>query len=225
MNENLLSVNDLYKSFQTDAGSVDVLKGVSFSLSKGSSASIVGPSGCGKSTLLYTLGTLENPTSGTVLIDQTDVGKLEEKSLAAFRNRNIGFVFQDHHLMPQLSVLENVLLPALATMSVDDKLRKRAEDLIDNVGLSHRKSHFPTQLSGGERQRVAVARSLILSPQLILADEPTGSLDEKNSDSIAELLIQVHKEQGGVLVCVTHNKEIAERFDCCLSMESGKLIN
>ncbi len=214
--------SDLTKTYGSGDRSINVLDRLSLELSPGQNAAIVGPSGCGKSTLLYLLGTLETPTSGTIEISGCQPFELPPTELSAFRNRTIGFVFQDHHLLPQLSVRENVLLPALATGSVQPEYYARAEQLLDRVGLSHRINQLPGQLSGGERQRVAVARAILLQPALILADEPTGSLDEANSARIADLLLEIQKESGSMMLCVTHNPELASRFQQTLTLSNGR---
>jgi lipoprotein-releasing system ATP-binding protein len=217
-----LNVHDLSKSYPSGDRSIAVLDHLSLQLRPGENAAIVGPSGCGKSTLLYLLGTLEQPDSGTIEIAGHRPHELSPVEAAAFRNRSIGFVFQDHHLLPQLTVLENVLLPALATGAIGTADQQRAEWLIERVGLSHRRRHFPGKLSGGERQRVAVARSLLLQPALILADEPTGSLDESNAAAITELMLEMQREAGSMLLCVTHNPSLAERFQRTLTLNQGR---
>ena len=171
----------------------------------------MGPSGSGKSTLLYILGTLDTPSSGTVALEGENPFTLDEKKLAAFRNKKIGFVFQDHCLMPQCSVLENVLIPTVVAKEKEDYVT-RAKELLDRVGLSDRLEHLPSELSGGEKQRVAIARALIRRPLLLLCDEPTGSLDRKSADSVAELLFELHREQNLILIAVTHNPELGARF-------------
>ncbi len=179
----------------------------------------MGPSGSGKSTLLHILGTLDHPTRGSVKLDNVNPFTLPEPQLAAFRNRRIGFVFQDHHLLPQCNVLENVLIPTLVNPDVKpDEIEKYARDLLNRVGLSHRLTHLPAELSGGERQRVAVARSLILKPTLVLADEPTGNLDRKTAQGVGELLLELHKQEQTILVAVTHSPELAKLFPKMMEM-------
>lgn len=217
-----LTVRQLVKSYPSGEQTLTVLDGLSLTLSPGENAAIVGPSGCGKSTLLYILGTLEPPTSGQVEIAGQRPFELPAADLPTFRNRTIGFIFQEHHLMPQLSVRENVLLPGLAAGALTDELRTRADALIDRVGLGHRRDHLPGRLSGGERQRVAVARALLLSPPLLLADEPTGSLDEANSERIAALLLEMQQENGSMLLCVTHNLVMAQQFQKTLHLSQGR---
>ena len=219
-----LVLSQLCKSYPTRSGSLDVLRDVSLTLQPGESLAIMGPSGSGKSTLLHVLGTLDPPTSGTLLLDSVDPFKLPEARLAEFRNRQLGFVFQDHHLLPQLNVLENVLAPTFVAKNVDKAgLLNTAKDLLNRVGLSHRLEHRPAELSGGERQRVAIARSLILSPKLLLADEPTGNLDRTNSQGIGDLLLELHRERGTILVVVTHSAELAKAFPRTAMMNDGRL--
>ncbi|CAE7422730.1 unnamed protein product, partial [Symbiodinium sp. CCMP2456] len=209
--------------YPTRAESLKVLQEISLSLSQGESAAILGPSGCGKSTLLYCIGTLEAPTSGSVTLDGQDPFALSETELARFRSENIGFIFQDHHLLPQLSVLENVLVPTLAVGKSTPQQIERAKMLIDRVGLSQRIEHRSAELSGGERQRVAVARSLIHQPKLLLADEPTGNLDKTNAESVGNLLLELQKEEGSILIVVTHSQELATIFQQQFQLDDGKL--
>jgi ABC-type lipoprotein export system ATPase subunit len=207
------------------AGAVSVLKGITLKIEPGRSVVIVGPSGCGKSTLLNIIGGLDHPTSGHVLLDGGDLAALGDDELARIRNRQIGFVFQLHHLLPQCTVLENVLIPTLAERdgSSHNELRERAEALLARVGLEDRMSYRPGELSGGQRQRVAVARALINAPKLLLADEPTGSLDEGTSQSIAELLAELNRDQGVTLVVVTHSHELASRIGHVMELSGGTL--
>jgi lipoprotein-releasing system ATP-binding protein len=195
---------------------------VSFELNRGQAVAVMGPSGSGKSTLLYILGTLEPPTSGTVTLDGRDPFTLPETALAAFRNRQVGFVFQDHCLLPQCSVLENVLTPTLVAGDARGRL-DRARWLLEHVGLASRADHRPAQLSGGERQRVAIARALILEPTLLLCDEPTGNLDRHTADSVATLLLDLHRQQGTILVVVTHSAELAARLPQRWQLLEGRL--
>ncbi|NLH43698.1 MAG: ABC transporter ATP-binding protein [Planctomycetes bacterium] len=208
-----------------DPASVSVLKGITLKIEQGKAIVIVGPSGCGKSTLLNIVGGLDHATSGQVLLDGRDLAKVDDDELARIRNRQIGFVFQMHHLLPQCTVLENVLVPTLATKGQADgaALRKEAESLLDRVGLADRMSHRPGELSGGQRQRVAVARALINKPKVLLADEPTGSLDEESSRSIAELLARLNREDGVTLVVVTHSRELACRIGHVMELRGGVL--
>jgi lipoprotein-releasing system ATP-binding protein len=204
------------------ANGVDVLRDVSMSLAAGASAAIMGPSGCGKSTLLNILGGLEPPDSGVVRIGEESPYELDEKALARFRNRRVGFVFQEHHLLPQCSVLENVLIPTLVGEG-SSELSSRAKMLLDRVGLKDRLTHRPGELSGGERQRVSIARALINEPTLLLADEPTGNLDEATAHRIADLLKDIQSETNTILVVVTHSAEIAGRFDQQMLLANGEL--
>jgi len=208
-----------------DPGSVSVLKGIALKIEPGRAIVIVGPSGCGKSTLLNIIGGLDHATSGQVLFDGRDLAKLNDDDLARIRNREIGFVFQLHHLLPQCTVLENVLAPTLAGRNgaPGPVLRERAKTLLARVGLADRMSHRPGELSGGQRQRVAVARALINQPKLLLADEPTGSLDEESSRSIADLLAELNRDEGVTLVVVTHSRELASRIGHVMELRGGVL--
>ena len=206
----MLEITDLAKSYPTPRGPLDILSGLSLSLRLGEAASIVGPSGSGKSTLLYILGALEPPTSGTVTLDGVDPFTLPPAELAAFRNRRVGFVFQDHLLLPQCTVLENVLIPTLVG-DTDADAPARARDLLERVGLADRLEHRPAELSGGERQRVSLARALIRQPPLLLCDEPTGNLDRAAGDVVATMLFDLHQRQETVLVVVTHNTGLAAK--------------
>jgi len=219
----VLEVRNLSKEYPTAAGNLLVLRGIDLTLRPGDSASIIGPSGSGKSTLLYILGALEPPTAGSVRLDGLDPYQLDEKNLATFRNERIGFVFQDHHLLPQCSVVENVLVPTLVARTHDGSLERRARSLLDQVGLGHRVGHRPHELSGGEKQRVALARALILEPKLILCDEPTGNLDHESMETIASLLLDLHRIRKTILVVVTHNLELAARFSARYSLEEHHL--
>ena len=219
-----LIVSDLHKEYPTRGEPLKVLRGISLELTAGTNLAIVGPSGSGKSTLLHILGTLDRPTSGTVTLDDNDPFELDDQELATYRNNNIGFIFQDHHLLPQMSVLENVLIPALADGKPGSDLRERALNLLERVGLSDRLHHRPSELSGGERERVAVARSLILSPSLLVADEPTGNLDRTNARQVAELLLDIQRTDNMMLVVVTHSGEIADMLDSQSEIDDGKLI-
>jgi lipoprotein-releasing system ATP-binding protein len=208
----MLEVKNLSKEYPTPAGPLRILSGVNLSLNPGDSLSIVGPSGSGKSTLLYILGALEPPTSGTVLFNGTNPFELNTQQAAQFRNHTIGFVFQDHHLLPQCTVLENVLIPTLVTPGNGDQTRQWALALLDQVGLSARIHHRPQELSGGEKQRVALARALIMHPQLVLCDEPTGNLDHEATETVASLLLGMHKSQRTILIVVTHNLDLAAKI-------------
>jgi lipoprotein-releasing system ATP-binding protein len=207
----MLEVVNLTKEYPTPRGSLSILNDISLTLQRGDAVAIMGPSGSGKSTLLYTLGALEPPTSGTIALDGQDPFQLDEKSLAAFRNQKIGFVFQDHCLLPQCSVVENVLTPTLIAHNNSGYL-ERARSLLAQVGLSERLDHRPAELSGGEKQRVSIARALIREPLLVLCDEPTGNLDRDSAENVASLLLDLHRTQKTILVVVTHSAELATRF-------------
>jgi lipoprotein-releasing system ATP-binding protein len=219
-----LQVHGLRKEFQSTAETLRVLDGIDLELAAGENLAVVGPSGCGKSTLLYILGTLDEPTSGQVLLGGVNPFQLNPPALAAFRNQSIGFVFQDHHLLPQLNVLENVLLPAMARGRPTNESVDRARQLISDVGLTDRISHLPGRLSGGERQRTAVARALLNRPQLLLADEPTGNLDSVNTERIANLLFDLPKREGAMLIVVTHSQWLAQHAQRCLQLQANQLI-
>jgi len=207
----MLEVVDLTKSYPTARGPLTVLSDVSFSLAPGDAAAVMGPSGSGKSSLLYILGALEPPTSGTVSLDGRNPFQLTPDDLAAFRNSSIGFVFQDHCLLPQCTVLENVLIPTLVARDGTDAAA-RARTLVDQVGLGDRVDHRPAELSGGERQRGAIARALIRNPRLLLCDEPTGNLDRAAADNVASLLLDLHRRQHTILIVVTHSAQLASNF-------------
>ncbi|HKY29111.1 MAG TPA: ABC transporter ATP-binding protein [Pyrinomonadaceae bacterium] len=207
----MLTVENVSKEYPTPRGPLTIVSDVSLSLSRGDAVSIMGPSGSGKSTLLYIVGALEPPTSGIVTLDGQNPFQLKEKELAAFRNRSIGFVFQDHCLLPQCSVIENVLTPTIVSNSNGHE-PDRARQLLTEVGLKERLDHRPGQLSGGEKQRVALARALIMKPQLLLCDEPTGNLDHKSANVVASMLLELHQQQETILIVVTHNPELAARF-------------
>jgi lipoprotein-releasing system ATP-binding protein len=206
----MLEALNINKEYPTPRGAVSILEDVSLSLKRGDAVSVMGPSGSGKSTLLYILGALEPPTQGQVTLDGQDPFALPEKELAAFRNRRVGFLFQDHCLLPQLTTLENVLTPTLVGDSAN--ARERAESLLASVGLSERLRHRPAELSGGEKQRAALARALIMRPALLLCDEPTGNLDQDSAETVAQLLLDLHRQQETILVVVTHSAELAARF-------------
>ena len=207
----MLKVDHVSKEYPSPSGPLKIVSDVSLSLARGDAVSIMGPSGSGKSTLLYLMGALEPPTSGTISLDGQNPFQLKEKELAAFRNKEIGFIFQDHCLLPQCSVLENVLTPTLVS-SADSDSEDRARTLLDVVGLADRLDHRPAQLSGGEKQRVALARALIMKPQLLLCDEPTGNLDHKSAEVVASLLLDLHQQQQTILIVVTHSAELAALF-------------
>jgi len=217
-----LKLFDVTKHFDTRQTRVEVLRGISFEMASGHSLAVTGPSGSGKSTLLHLIGTLDAPSAGKVEIDGQEPFSLPEPELAEFRNQSIGFVFQDPHLLPQYTVLENVLLPTMAFARKAGPGRDEAAALIEKVGLSHRLDHQPAELSGGERQRVAIARALINGPGLLLCDEPTGNLDVETANSVAELLVELHKEQETILIVVTHSLELAARFERRFELREGR---
>ncbi|MCL4116708.1 UNVERIFIED_CONTAM: hypothetical protein GTU68_042636 [Idotea baltica] len=215
---------DITKEYATPAEPLRILTGVNVELDRGESLAVVGPSGSGKSTFLQIAGTLDQPTSGSLsLLGQNLIG-LGEKEMAKFRNQHLGFIFQDHHLLPQLTALENVLIPMVAQGPASATSIERANSLLDKVGLADRTGHRPAQLSGGERQRVAVARALINEPALVLADEPTGSLDPATAKQIGNLLLELQKEQNTILIGVTHSTELAATFQRQMRLENGQLI-
>ena len=216
-----LKVSEVHKNFGNAARSVEVLRGISFEMTQGQRLALTGPSGSGKSTLLHLIGTLDTPSAGTIEINGENPFEFTEPRLARFRNRVIGFVFQDHHLLPQYSVLENVLIPTLAFKRRDAAIEVRARALLEGVGLSHRLSHRPAALSGGECQRVAVARALINRPSLLLCDEPTGNLDRSTADTVATLLFELHQAEQNILIVVTHNLELAGRFERRFELVNG----
>ena len=218
-----LVVDRVTKEFPTRGEPLVVLREASLELSAGQNAAILGPSGSGKSTLLHIVGTLDSPTGGSVRLNGEDPFALDERQLAHFRNRNVGFVFQDHHLLPQLTVLENVLIPALAEGTPDAATVARARDLLSRVGLGERLEHRPAELSGGEKQRAGVARALLLKPALLLADEPTGNLDRKNAAAIGDLLLKIQQEETTMLLVVTHSLDLARRFDKRFEIDDGAL--
>jgi len=215
---------NLVKKFETPSQPLRILDGVSAQLNRGQSLAVIGPSGSGKSTFLHIAGTLDSPTSGSVELNGNDLSQLAEKDLAGFRNQNIGFIFQEHHLLPQLSALENVMIPIVANGETDSQSTEQAKSLLEKVGLADRMTHRPGSLSGGERQRVAVARAMIRSPTLLLADEPTGSLDQANAEKIGQLLIELQAEHNSILICVTHSEKLAERFHKQVKLENGKFV-
>ena len=220
-----LELVEISKEFPTRGEPLQVLGGINLQVAQGDNLAIVGPSGCGKSTLLHILGTLDAPTSGSMRLGEVDPFELDEQALARFRNQNIGFIFQDHHLLPQLSVLENVLIPAIAEGRPDQDCVQRAHELIERVGLADRIEHRPAELSGGERERVAVARSLIHQPTLLLADEPTGNLDQTNARQIGDLLLEIQRQEKMMLIVVTHSMELAGKIDRQMRLDDGKLVD
>jgi len=218
----MLEVSQIRQEYPTPGGTLTILSGVSLRCERGDALAIMGPSGAGKSTLLYILGGLEQPTAGTVMLDGRNPYQLSEKELAAFRNQSIGFIFQDHCLLPQCSVLENVLVPTLVSNNRPSYV-ERARELLDQVGLSGRLKHRPAELSGGEKQRVALARALIRKPLLLLCDEPTGNLDQASADVVAALLLGLRERQETILVVVTHSAELASRFPARYELDHANL--
>ena len=221
----MIDVQDVSKVYELPGESLRVLDGVTMNVAEGETASVVGPSGSGKTTLLNMLGALDRPTEGKVVIDGQDVGLFSDEQAAMFRNKSLGFVFQHHHLLPQCTLLENVVLPRLAGgwAESEAETKARAEALLEEVGLQERLGHFPYQLSGGERLRAALARALVNEPRLILADEPTGSLDQETTSVVADLLQQLNEEKGVTLVVVTHNPSLARRMKSYYELRGGKL--
>lgn len=217
----MIEVQDIHKSF----GALEVLKGVNLRVKKGEIVAIVGKSGAGKTTLLQIIGTLDRPTKGKVLIEGNDVFALNDRDLAAFRNRHIGFIFQFHQLLPEFTALENVCIPAMIAREKESEYRPRAEKLLRDLGLEDRMGHKPNELSGGEKQRVAAARALMMNPNIILADEPTGSLDEKNKKELSDLLLQLRRKYGQTILLVTHDKELAGIADRVIEIKDGAMTD
>ncbi|MEW6571912.1 MAG: ABC transporter ATP-binding protein [Nitrospirota bacterium] len=223
--DKLIETEDLRKSFITDAGELPVLKGINLTIEQGEMVGIVGASGVGKSTLLHILGALDKPTHGKVLYNGADIFSFDRNALAAFRNKTIGFVFQFHHLLPEFSALENVMMPGLVGFGFRKEIRERAEKLLSQMGLSKRMRHRPGELSGGEQQRVAVARALILEPQVVLADEPTGNLDSKTGEELFDIFISLNEEKRITFVVVTHNESLSRRCHRTLKMVDGRITD
>src|SRR2546426_10017417 len=227
MSSPLLKLNEMCKRYESPTGieTVPVLRDITLEIQRGESVAIVGPSGSGKSTLLNIMGTLDRPSSGQVLLDGRELNQLDDIQLAAVRNREIGFIFQSHHLLPQCTVLENVLVPTLANKNAASRggAPERAKKLLEKVGLGARFTHRPGQLSGGERQRVAVVRALINTPKLLLADEPTGALDRASAQNLADLLVRLNHEEGVTLIVVTHALDLANRLGRVLELRDGRL--
>ena len=213
----MIEVKNIHKSF----GTLEVLKGVDLAVKKGEIVSIIGKSGAGKTTLLQIIGTLDKPDSGSVVIDGVDVFALKEKELADFRNRHIGFIFQFHQLLPEFNALENVMMPAMIARMSEKEAEQRAVQLLTELGMAERLTHKPNELSGGEKQRVAAARAMMMSPDVILADEPSGSLDESNKKELHKLLLQMREQYGQTIIIVTHDKELAEISDRVIEMRDG----
>jgi len=220
-----IQVTDLHKSFEHGGRSLHILRGITFALEPGDMAAIVGASGVGKSTLLHVLGTLDRPTSGSLRFNGEELTRMTPTRLADFRNRQIGFVFQFHHLLPEFTALENVMMPALIGRMTRAQARERALEILERVGLSHRTTHKPGELSGGEQQRVALARALVVRPKLLLADEPTGNLDSHTGEEIHKLFSELNRELGMTMLVVTHNSDLAASMPRVLRMHDGGLVN
>jgi lipoprotein-releasing system ATP-binding protein len=219
----LLVAKDLHKTYAGQAQPLEVLKGVDLELVEGEAMALLGASGAGKSTLLHCLGTLDEPTHGRVLFEGQDVFRLNDKQLGSFRNRSLGFVFQFHHLLPMLTALENTMLPSMIAGESKATARNKAKELLGRVGLSDRLAHRPSELSGGEQQRVAIARALVMGPKLLLADEPTGNLDSKTGEEVAELMTELCRMKGMALLVATHNEPLAKRLGRRVHLKDGKI--
>jgi lipoprotein-releasing system ATP-binding protein len=219
----MINIRRLNKTFIKDGNRIEVLRDLELDVARGESVAVLGVSGAGKSTLIHILGTLDHPTSGEVLIDGQNVFGWNERKLAAFRNRMIGFVFQFHHLLPEFNSLENTMMPALICGRATSEARERAERVLEEVGLGNRMTHKPGELSGGEQQRVAVARALIMEPEIILADEPTGNLDTETGKKIEDILIALNRDRGITLIVVTHNNALAQRMSRSIGLQDGKI--
>ncbi|HTB13296.1 MAG TPA: ABC transporter ATP-binding protein [Bryobacteraceae bacterium] len=219
----MLEARNIFKSYATPSGPLSILDNVTLSLGAGDAIAIVGPSGTGKSTLLYILGALEPPTSGEVKLDGRNPFTLSDKDVSGFRNKEVGFVFQDHCLLPQCTVLENVLIPTM--VGTGNGAQERAKQLLDQVGLSQRLDHRPAELSGGEKQRVSIARAMIRNPKLLLCDEPTGNLDRHTALQVADVLLDINRASNNILVVVTHSAELAARFPKIFELVEGHLAS
>jgi len=219
-----IEIRNLGKTYMMDGARIEALKGVSLNIDRGDSLAILGVSGAGKSTLLHILGTLDHPTEGTFLYDGVSIFDWSEKKLAEFRNRKVGFVFQFHHLLPEFTSLENTMMPALIAGLTRSEARRRAEAILDEVGLAARRTHKPGELSGGEQQRVAVARALVMEPEMLLADEPTGNLDTETGSKIHDMLVELNRTRRITLVVVTHNQSLADRMSRCIGLRDGRIV-
>jgi len=225
MSKSILKIKGLKKTYSSGPQEVEVLKGLDLEINQGEIVVIMGPSGVGKSTLLHLIGGLDFPTEGEVFLNDINIFELNNAALAEFRNKSIGFVFQFHHLLPEFTAFENLLIPGMISKKDLAGLESRVEELLNDVGLKHRQSHKPSELSGGEQQRVAVARALVNEPQLILADEPTGNLDKNNSESLYKLILELNKRINQTFIIVTHNELMAEHASCVIELEDGKIKN
>lgn len=223
MNDSILKSEKLIKSYNDGTSKVEVLRGIDLNINKGERLAIIGPSGSGKSTLLHLLGGLDQPTSGDICINEVNWRTISEKQRCQVRNQRLGFIYQFHHLLPEFTALENVAMPLLISGMNVHKARKQSSDLLDNVGLMHRKEHKPAQLSGGERQRVAIARALVHQPHCVLADEPTGNLDQATAAKVFDLMLDLNKQMNTALVIVTHDQQLARRMDRVLMLQEGLL--
>ncbi|MFJ1269799.1 lipoprotein-releasing ABC transporter ATP-binding protein LolD [Legionella lytica] len=223
MNDIILSSKHLYKSYTDGASKVEVLRGIDISIARGERVAIIGPSGSGKSTLLHLLGGLDKPTSGEVVVNDVNWQKLSEKQRCKVRNQGLGFIYQFHHLLPEFTALENVCMPLLLASSSIHEAQEKASQILDAVGLDARKEHKPSQLSGGERQRVAIARALVHQPYCVLADEPTGNLDQATATKVFDLMLDLNRKMNTALVIVTHDQQLAQRMDRVLVLGEGTL--
>ncbi|HRD69188.1 MAG TPA: lipoprotein-releasing ABC transporter ATP-binding protein LolD [Legionella sp.] len=225
MNNSILTSNKLYKAYTDGASKVEVLKGIDLTIDKGDRVAIIGPSGSGKSTLLHLLGGLDKPTSGEIHINEVNWQKVSEKERCKLRNQRLGFVYQFHHLLPEFTALENVAMPLLLSGMKVAAAEHQAGEILESVGLKHRTDHKPAQLSGGERQRVAIARALVHQPHCVLADEPTGNLDQTTAAKVFDLMLELNQKMNTALVIVTHDQQLANRMDRILVLHEGALVN
>lgn len=225
MSKTLLKLKNLSKSYRSGPQKVDVLKGIDLEVNYGEIVVIMGPSGVGKSTLLHLIGGLDIPSGGQVYFDDTNIFELNDDDLAEFRSKSIGFVFQFHHLLPEFSAMENLLIPGMINKTDNEILNSKVKDLLADVGLSNRITHKPSELSGGEQQRVAVARALVNQPKLVLADEPTGNLDKNNSEALYKLILEFNHKLNQTFIIVTHNEMMAEHANRVIELDDGKIKN